>query len=76
MIKGSPNEKRDRALRDRLVSEGILVKDSNPELYRFSSDYEFSSASAAGGVVRDGNCSGPGAWIRVSDGVSLRDVQS
>jgi hypothetical protein len=67
MVDGSPHKKRDRPVRDKLVADGVLVKSVVPELYRFACDHEFSSSSAAGGVIRDGNCSGPGAWKRVSD---------
>lgn len=74
MVDGSPNKKRDRPLRDKLVADGVLVKSATPEHYRFACDHEFSSSSAAGGVIRDGNCSGPGAWKRVGDGRSLRDL--
>jgi hypothetical protein len=62
MRNGSPKVKRDRPLRDRLLREGVLVEDADPELYRFSRDYEFSSASAAAGVVKDGNASRPQLW--------------
>lgn len=74
MVDGSPNKKRDRPLRDKLVANGVLVRNASPELYRFACDHEFSSSSAAGGIIKDGNCSGPGAWKRVSDGLSLRDL--
>lgn len=71
MREGSPKVKRDRYERDRLVQLGVLVPDSDPELFRFSCDHLFNSASAAGGVVKDGNCSGPQSWHRPADGQSL-----
>lgn len=74
MREGSPRVKRDREERDRLVRQGVLVPDGDPNLYRFSRDHVFSSSSVAGGVVKDGNCSGPQSWRRVSDGKTLKEV--
>ena len=74
MLDGSPRVKRDREERDRLVRQGVLVPDSDPDLYRFSRDYLFGSASVAGGVVKDGNCSGPQSWRRPSDGKTLKNA--
>lgn len=58
MREGSPNKKRDRPERDRLVEQGILVPDENPALFRFSVDHVFNSQSRAAGVVIDGNSNG------------------
>lgn len=58
MRDGSPNKKRDRPERDRLVEQGILVPDENPALFRFSVDHVFNSQSRAAGVVIDGNSNG------------------
>ncbi|MCC5956238.1 MAG: DUF4357 domain-containing protein [Natronohydrobacter sp.] len=58
MREGSPNKKRDRPERDRLVEQGILVPDDNPALFRFSVDHVFNSQSRAAGVVIDGNSNG------------------
>ena len=55
---GSPNKKRDRALRDKLIQEGVLVPDKNPALFCFAVDHVFTSKSAAAGVVIDGNSNG------------------
>lgn len=76
MVAGSPKEKRNRRLRDLLIAEGVIIRSENPEHYRFARDYVFTSASAAGGVIRDGNCSGPSAWKRLSDRRSLKDVRT
>ncbi|MTH94750.1 DUF4357 domain-containing protein [Roseibium sp. RKSG952] len=62
MKSGSPRVKREQALTNKLIAEGVLVDDVRPDLYRFAQDYEFTSASAAGGVIKDGNCSGREAW--------------
>ncbi|PWE17128.1 hypothetical protein DDZ18_10540 [Marinicauda salina] len=62
MLDGSPNKKRDRPLRDQLLEEGVLAPAGDPALLVFTKDHIFSSPSAAGGVVKDGNCSGTGAW--------------
>ena len=58
MREGSPNEKRDRPERDRLVEQGVLVPDENQALFRFSVDHVFNSQSRAAGVVIDGNSNG------------------
>lgn len=76
MRNGSPNKKRDRAERDRLVQDGILVPDANPELYLFARDHAFGSASQAAGVVKDGNASGPQLWKEVSSDRTLKDFRS
>lgn len=74
MRNGSPKKKRNRDERDRLVHQGILQPDTNPDLYRFSCDHLFSSPSAAGGVVRDGNCSGPQSWRRTTNNKTLKEL--
>lgn len=77
MGNGSPAVKRDRALRDQLVRSGVLVPDAaDPRLYRFSRNHEFSSASAAAGIIKDGNASGPSLWTEVKSGQSLKDFLS
>lgn len=58
MRDGAPLVKRNRDERDELVRLGILVEDDDPDLYRFSRDHQFSSRSAAAGVVIDGNSNG------------------
>jgi Domain of unknown function (DUF4357) len=75
MREGSPRVKRDREERDRLVRQGVLVPDNDPELYRFSRDHHCSSSSVAGGIVKDGNCSGPQSWRRLSDGKTLKEAK-
>lgn len=74
MREGSPRVKRDRNERDRLVREGVLVQDSDPDLFRFSRDYLFGSSSVAGGIIKDGNCSGPQSWRRRRDGKTMKEV--
>jgi hypothetical protein len=75
MRDGSPRVKRDREERDRLVRQGVLVSDSDPDLYRFSRDHVFGSSSVAGGIVKDGNCSGPQSWRKPGDGKTLREAK-
>jgi 5-methylcytosine-specific restriction protein B len=58
MRDGSPNKKRDRSERDRLINSGVLVEDIDPDILRFVRDHVFSSRSQAGGVVIDGNSNG------------------
>lgn len=74
MREGSPRVKRDREERDRQVPHGVLVPDRDPDLYRFSRDDLFGSSSVAGGIVKDGNCSGPQSWRGPSDGKTIKDV--
>jgi len=74
MREGSPRVKRDREERDRLVRQGVLVLDSDPDLYRFSRDHIFGSSGVAGGIVKDGNCSGPQSWRRPSDGKTIKEA--
>lgn len=74
MREGSPRVKRDRDERDRLVRLGVLVADSDPDMYRFSRDHIFGTSSVAGGVIKDGNCSGPQSWRRSSDGKTLKEL--
>jgi 5-methylcytosine-specific restriction protein B len=71
MREGSPDKKRDRSERDRLVAQGVLVPDDNPTLFRFSVDHVFSSQSRAAGVVIDGNSNG-GHWRPASMNVPIR----
>ncbi len=70
---GSPNEKRNRGDRDRLLRLGTLVPHSDPDLLRFACDHVFTSPSQAGGIVIDGNCSGPSRWRRTTDRKSLKE---
>lgn len=71
MREGSPDKKRDRPERDRLVAQGILVPDKNPALFRFSVDHIFSSQSRAAGVVIDGNSNGS-HWQPATMSVPIR----
>ena len=68
---GSPDKKRDRPERDRLVEQGVLVADENPALFRFSVDHVFSSQSRAAGVVIDGNSNGS-HWRPATVGLPVR----
>ena len=74
MREGSPRVKRDREERDRLIEAGVLVPDQDPDLLRCERNHLFHSASLAGGVVKDGNCSGPQSWRRENDGKALKEV--
>ena len=71
MREGSPDKKRDRPERDRLVAQGILVPDNNSALFRFSVDHIFSSQSRAAGVVIDGNSNGS-HWQQATMNVPVR----
>lgn len=73
MRRGSPNVKRDEDDRDRLLRQGVLVPDVDPDRYRFARDHVFSSSSKAAGVIKDGNASGPSLWKEAKTGRSLKD---
>lgn len=73
MRSGSPTVKRDRAFRDQLVREGILVLSEDKDLYVFARDHEFDSASRAAGVIKDGNASGPQLWRDPVTGRTLKE---
>lgn len=73
MREGTPLKKRDREERDRLVRTGVLIPDGDPALFRFSRDHLCSSSSQAGGVVKDGNCSGPQSWKNPVTNRTLKD---
>ena len=73
MAEGSPNVKRNRHERNLLLKSGVLVADSDPDLLRFSQDHVFPSSSLAGGIIKDGNCSGPQSWKQETDGKTLRE---
>lgn len=74
IVSGTSNVKRDRPLRDKLVRDGVLVGDSDLDQYRFTRDFEFTSASAAAGVVNDGNSSGPSQWLHQETMLSLQKM--
>jgi len=68
---------RDRAERDGLVQSGVLVPDTrDPDLLKFATDHLFSSATAAAGVINDGNVSGPQAWKDPATKKTLKDYWS
>lgn len=73
MANGSSTKKRDREERERLVRQGVLAVDRDPDLYRFTRDHTFNSASLAGGIIKDGNCSGPQSWKNERSGQTLKD---
>ncbi|MBB6182387.1 DUF4357 domain-containing protein [Rhizobium flavum] len=70
----SAGQKRDREERDRLVRQGVLGVHLDPTLLVFERDCEFTSASRAAGIIKDGNASGPQLWIDISTGKSLKDL--
>lgn len=59
------------ALRKKLIAEGALIKKN--EFFEFSSDYEFSSPSAAAAVIQGGSANGLIEW-KSQDGRVLRDI--
>ncbi len=74
MRNGAPNEKRKDWLTEELVTKGVLAPDpTNPSLWVFTQDYEFTSASAAGDVINDGNLSAPQYWRNTHTGKTLKE---
>lgn len=64
-------------LRQQLISEQILVPDSGSDDYlRFAVDHTFGSPSAAGAVLYGGVISGPQNWRRVSDQISMKEIEA
>lgn len=73
MVDGSPSVKRNAFERDRLVRQGVLSRHEEAGLFVFTRDHVFNSSSEAGGIIKDGNCSGPSSWKNVVTGKTLRD---
>jgi 5-methylcytosine-specific restriction protein B len=74
MRNGSPSEKRKDWLTDQLVTKGVLASHpTNPNLWVFTQDYEFTSPSAAGDVINDGNLSAPQYWRNTLTGKTLKE---
>jgi len=59
-------------LRSQLISEGILIQESDK--FVFTKDYEFSSPSAAASVIHGGHANGLREWKDVK-GVSLKELE-
>jgi hypothetical protein len=76
-INNAARTDRDREERDTLMRSGVLVADErNPELLKFMRDHIFESASAASGVIKDGNVSGPQSWKNPATRRTLKDYWS
>ena len=60
-------------LRERLIRDGVLVEQNGVLL--FTKNVEFSSPSAAAGVVRGGTAPGPVAWVD-STGRTLKEIET
>lgn len=60
------------SLRTKLIEEGALIPQG--ELLVFTRDVEFSSPSAAAGVVRGGTAPGPVAW-KDAAGKTLKEIE-
>lgn len=61
------------ALREKLITDGTLAPDG--ERLVFTKDVEFTSPSAAAGVVRGGTAAGPIAWLN-KQGKTLKELES
>jgi hypothetical protein len=61
------------AQRNRLIEEGVLVKEGDK--YVFVKDTEFSSPSSAAAVIHGGSANGLTAWVNAKD-KSLKDLQT
>ena len=61
-------------LHDNLVEQGVL--ESHGTVRRFTSNYAFSSTSAAGAVVTGRSTAGPIAWKEVATGMTYKDWEA
>ena len=59
--------------REKLINLKVLIPES--DRFRFATDYEFSSPSAAAAAVRGGTASGLTEW-RTEDGTTLKDLEA
>lgn len=59
--------------REKLIKEGVLVKES--DRLRFSQDFEFASPSAAAAVISGGNANGLTSWKNV-EGKTLKEIDA
>lgn len=59
-------------LRSQLISEGVLIQESDKLV--FTKDYEFSSPSAAASVIHGGHANGLREW-KDANGVSLKELE-
>ncbi len=62
-----------RALRDRLIADGVLVQGVSADLLAFATDMVFASPSAAAAIVAGRSASGPLEWKVVETGQLYRD---
>jgi hypothetical protein len=60
------------SLRERLVADGVLVRDGGS--YMFAKDAEFGSPSTAASVVHGGGANGLVAW-KTAEGRTLKDLE-
>lgn len=74
MRNGTPIVKRKADLSADPARLGVLrPHPTDPDLWIFAADHESTSASAAGGVINDGNLSAPQHWLHVRTGETLKD---
>ncbi len=73
MQNGTPQKKRVREARDRLLRGGFLAPDNNLELYHFDSYHICNSASQSSGIIKAGNCSEPQAWRNPKTNRTLKE---
>jgi len=72
VLEHRPSAKTMRALRERLIALGVLIKEENH--LTFTKDMEFGSPSTAGSVVRGGNTNGLIQW-KNAQGKSLKELE-
>ena len=61
-------------LRQRLLERGVLAEKEDHLV--FAKDHEFSSPSAAAGLIRGGNTNGLTAWRHPQSGKQLKDLEA
>ena len=63
-----------KRIRDELLADGGLARQSSPDRLVFTRSVEFTTPSAAACVIHGGSVSGPGVWYN-QQGVSLAELE-
>mgnify|MGYP001766989101 FL=1 len=72
VLQHRPSSKWSRKRREELIEQGILVKEDAH--YVFSRDFEFTSPSTAGAMIRGGATNGLIVW-KTSEGKTLKELE-
>ena len=76
-IESTPTMPKGRmTLRDRLITEGILVWSADMKELAFEKSHEFTSASAAAAICLAASANGLTEWVTEKGGVALKDFEA